>query len=419
MAGTARVKTKITDRSRYLHRPKPGIINFRVNGKTVARLPSDETSAEFARAYDKLLADLVQGKFGKVRGRGRPPEARTRPPRAPVAGRFRPPQIGWFLDEWLASDFFAPVTKLHATERRYADGTQRNYRSAADLLRTFPLEDGAVMVAMPLDKLTPRLGRIFIQKIKTARGGSAAAEMKSVLSLLWKFALKTEHFDEGDMANPMRGGEIEPPYQVKQEHRDWPKAVIEAFLRECDQNLYLAFYLLLCTGQRVGDVVKLKWSQIDNGYLALTQQKTGERMLLKLPKKLTAILDQRAHICEYVLTNAWRRPYTRDSLGHRIKDVLRVVAPNGRVADSGLALSDYTTHGLRKNAGIMLALNGATTAVIMACLGHKTEKMAHYYIRLANQKTLAEQGADIMDAVFEREDNERARRARAQIKRVK
>jgi integrase len=60
----------------------------------------------------------------------------------------------------------------------------------------------------------------------------------------------------------------------------------------------------------------------------------------------------------------------------------------------------YTTHGLRKNAGIMLAENGATVPQVMAALGHKTPKMALYYCRLANQKKLADQAADIFDLAF-------------------
>jgi integrase len=411
------------ERTRFLHRPKPGIINFRVNGKTVERLPSDEAAPAFAKAYDALLARALDGEFGLVHGRGRRAKAKivVQDATLVIGGvkQFRPPQIGWFLNQWLESDFFATVEKLRPKEKPYSQGTQTNYRQGVNVLRTFALEGGATMADMRLNKLTPRLARIYIQKIKTAHGGAAAVLQKTILSKLWQFALTSEHFDEGDMHNPMRGGEIKPPYQVHHEHKDWPKEVIEAFLRGCDENLYLAFFLLLCTGQRVGDVVKLKWKQIDNGYLALTQKKTGERLLLKLPKKLLALLDKREHVSDYILTHIWQRPYSRDSLTHRIKDVLRVVAPNGRFAPSGLALSDYTTHGLRKNAGIMLALNGASIAVIMACLGHKTEKMACYYIRLANQKTLAEQGADIMDAVFEREDAEKAARARAAIKRVR
>jgi integrase len=103
-------------------------------------------------------------------------------------------------------------------------------------------------------------------------------------------------------------------------------------------------------------------------------------------------------------------PYTRDSLGHRIKEVL---IANGD--------GQYTTHGLRKNAGITLAENGATVPQIMAALGHKTPKLALYYCRLANQKKLNEQAAEIIDMVFERKAAAKAAKVavrRAQIRPV-
>ena len=55
-------------------------------------------------------------------------------------------------------------------------------------------------------------------------------------------------------------------------------------------------------------------------------------------------------------------------------------------------------------------------------LGHKTPKMALYYCRLANQKLLAEQAADILDLAFAKRAEGREGRVAArrnQIKRVK
>jgi integrase len=134
-------------------------------------------------------------------------------------------------------------------------------------------------------------------------------------------------------------------------------------------------------------------------------------MWIKAPKKLRELLAKTERVHDHILTHKWQRPYTRDSLGHRIKDVL---IANGD--------GQYTTHGLRKNAGIMLAENGATVPQIMAALGHTTPKLALYYCRLAQQKTLNDQAVAIMDQVFERKDAERDAKVtgmRAQIRRVK
>lgn len=75
----------------------------------------------------------------------------------------------------------------------------------------------------------------------------------------------------------------------------------------------------------------------------------------------------------------WVRPYGSQSLSLRIRGVLRAIGE-----------SEYTTQGLRENAGIYLAENGATVPQIMAALGHKMPRMALYYRRLANQALLAD-----------------------------
>jgi integrase len=216
-----------------------------------------------------------------------------------------------------------------------------------------------------------------------------------LLSNLWRFAREFPDFDGGDRPNPMTGKEIRQPYIVAQEHQPWPEQVQEDFLAACDQNLYDAFHLLICTGQRVSDVAKMKREHYDGTHFTLVQKKDRSKtpMKIKAPKLLREVLARRAKRlggnAESLLTHKWGRPYSGQSLSLRIREVLRKIGQ-----------CDYTTHGLRKNAGIMLAENGATVPQIMAALGHRTPKMALYYCRLANQKLLADQAADILDLAF-------------------
>jgi integrase len=172
---------------------------------------------------------------------------------------------------------------------------------------------------------------------------------------------------------------------------------------------------LICTGQRVSDVAKMKRDQYSGTHFTLTQQKDRSKtpMQIKAPELLRDVLAKatKSNSSEYLLTHKWNRPYSAQSLSLRIREVLRFIGH-----------PEFTTHGLRKNAGIMLAENGATVPQIMAALGHKTPKMALYYCRLANQKLLAEQAADILDLGFAKRAEGREGRVAArrnQIKRVK
>jgi integrase len=358
----------MVDRTKYLDRAKDGRIYFRICGKR-QRLPDDENSPEFAAAYDALVAGALTL---------RPPRRAKNPtPNAPGS-------IGWFVERYLASEWFVG---RDSRKPKFSAGTQLNYRPVLESIRRTL---GPALLA----DLTPDNVDVYLAKVMREHSPAVALAHKTLLSNLWKFARGFAEFKRNGKTNPT--ADVGSIYTVEQEHEPWPDDVQERFLAACNTNLYLAFHLLLCTGQRVSDVVNMKWADYNGTHFKLTQIKTDTDMWIKAPKKLRELLARTERVHHNILTHKWRKPYTTDSLSHRIKDVL---IANG---DDG-----YTTHGLRKNAGILLAENGATVPQIMAALGHRSPKLALYYCRLAQQKTLNDQAVAIMDQVFERKDAER------------
>jgi integrase len=392
---------------KYIQRLKTGHLYFRANGKTIERLPDDESSIEFARAYDRLIGELGVGKHGgKPRPGGRPSTMiRPRPDTAKLIERidgrevYRPPAIGWVIEQWLCSDFFARPDTPDLIEKPYAADTQYNYRKGLDLMR----EEG--MAAVKLTDLNPRNATLYIDRIKKKhRSASCASLQKALLSNLWRFAKTLPEIDLGAAKNPMRDGDVPQPYSVRQEHKDWPADVQQRYLAACSDPLALAFHLLLCTGQRVSDVIKMKWADYDGTHIQVVQKKTKARLTIRAPKMLQDILGRTPRRGDHLLLSHWGKPYTRSGLSHQIKRVLREVGAG-----------DYTVHGLRKNTGIILALNGGSVPLIRAQLGHQTDQMASYYVRLANQRMLADQAADLLDQAFA----DQAKQRRAAIRRVK
>jgi integrase len=307
--------------------------------------------------------------------------------------------IGWFIEKYLAADHFIGHD---GRQPKFSPGTQLNYRPVLESIRS-------TLGPARLADLTPDNVDVHLAKIERAHSPAVAMRHKVLLSNLWKFARGFAEFKRDGKTNPT--ADVGSIYTVEQEHEPWPDDVQDRFIAASDSNLYLAYHLLLCTGQRVSDVIRMKWADYNGTHFKLVQKKTDNEMWIKAPKKLRELLARTDHVHENILTHKWRKPYTRDSLGHRIKDVL---------IDNGDG--QYTTHGLRKNAGIMLAENGASVPQIMAALGHTTPKLALYYCRLAQQKTLNDQAVAIMDEVFERKDAERAAAIaakRGQIRRVK
>ena len=321
----------MADRTKYLDRAKDGRIYFRINGKR-RRLPDEEGSPEFNAAYDTLIAGALTLK----------PPRREKRPRPDTPGT-----IGWFVEKYLASDYFVG---RDGREPKFSAGTQLNYRPVLESIRS-------TLGAARLTDLTPDNVDIYLAKVQREHSPSVAMRHKVLLSNLWKFARGFAEFKRNGKTNPTAdAGSI---YTVEQEHEPWPDDVQDRFIAACDANLYLAFHLLLCTGQRVSDVVKMKWADFNGTHFKLVQQKTDKEMWIKAPKKLLDLLAKRERVHDNILTHKWRKPYTRDFFGHRIKDVL-IANGDGK----------YTTHGLRKNAGIILAENGATVPQTMAVLGH-------------------------------------------------
>jgi integrase len=385
----------VSNRKSYLHRYPDGSINFRYQRKTLGRLPLPEGSDAFNAEYDRLLASVA----GKAKKRGRPA--------AMIKPKSIGPTIGLFVARWKASDWFANENKPNLKEKPFAESTQRIYRIGLDAMHRHGLTE------FPFSELTVQRAKMYIAKVKRESGGATAALHKALLSNLWQFASDFPDFDGGDRSNPVRGQRS--TYTVMNERKPWPEDVQDRFLAACDQNVYDAFHLLICTGQRVSDVTKMKREDYDGTHFYLVQKKDRSKtpMRIKAPKVLRDILKARAarerqnggighnsgEVSPFLLTHKWGGRYLPKTLTTRIREVLVSIGEPG-----------YSTHGLRKNAGIMLAENGATVPQIMAALGHKTPKMALYYCRLANQNKLADQAADILDLAFAgREEGRQAR----------
>lgn len=372
-----------------------GYIYFRRHGKRWGVLPQPKGSPEFWSVYNKFLAETERTPA--------PPAARAARAATAIGS------VEWVIQKFLASEYFV---SMHDKRPLFTAGTQANYRPVLERMCRETIKGMTAPIGtIKLAAITPKFAQAYLHKVKTACKPTVARTQLMLLSNLWKFAMRLDEFDPGAQTNPFAGIGESTFYQVEQEHEPWPEEVQDRFTAACDKNLYLAFHLLLWTGQRIGDVVRLKWSQWDGTRLTLIQQKTKEPVRVKPPKILRDMLNKVERVHDNILTHKWGRPYTRDSLHHRIKEVL---ISNGD--------GDYTPHGLRKNAGIMLAENGGEVPMIMAQLGHRTPKLALYYCRLARHSKLTDAASTILDMVAdERAALKGAKVAarRAQIREVK
>lgn len=141
-------------------------------------------------------------------------------------------------------------------------------------------------------------------------------------------------------------------------------------------RIRLAMDLALLTGQRQGDLLTLKWSQIlDDGAIHLQQSKTGKRLAIKLSPELKRVLGRCASLPtfgsprEYVILNESGRPYTSDGFRAIWQRNMRAWVRRGNAR--------FTFHDIRA----LCATKCATIEEAMYLLGHSNIAMTRRVYR--------------------------------------
>jgi integrase len=218
--------------------------------------------------------------------------------------------------------------------------------------------------------------RNIVEEIGATRPGIANVT-RAVLSRIVVYAISI-----GDRAdNPFAGLER---YRLGT-HHTWTDPEINQFERHwrLGTRERLAFALLLYTGQRGGDVVKMTRSDIVGGHIRVSQDKvrkgtTTELMIPIHPALARALKAGPVVGMQHLITDARGRP---------LKGLSSLIAAAARRA--GLP-PRCVAHGLRKAALRRLAEHGSTTKEIAAISGHRTLSEIQRYTERADQARLAQ-----------------------------
>ena len=146
----------------------------------------------------------------------------------------------------------------------------------------------------------------------------------------------------------------------------------------------LALALLLHTGQRRSDIVKLGRQHVRDGIISVRQQKTGTLVEIPVHTELQASLDAAAGPDLTFLITAQGRPFTPAGFGNWFREQCRL---------AGLP-KECSAHGIRKAVARRLAEAGCTPHQIMSITGHKTLKEVDRYTAQASRRRLALEAMD-------------------------
>jgi len=305
---------------------------FRRRGFRRAKLPGLPWSAEFMTAYEKSLAGA---------------------PALIGADRHDPGSVDAVVTSYLSSKSFTGL----------AAATQRMRRA---LLKRFCAEHGDKRLAMMESR--------HVAKLLEPLDAHPQRNMLKALRGLIAFGIAGRIID----ADPTIGCRLKRAKDTGG-FKTWTDADIAQFEAHhpVGSKARLALALLLYTGQRRGDVVRLGRQHIRNGVLSLRQSKTGAQVDLPVLPELQAALDL-APIGMTFLVTGRGIPFTPDGFGFWFRQCC---------TEAGL--KGLSAHGLRKAAATRLAEHGATAHELMAVFGWATLREAERYTRAANRKALA------------------------------
>ncbi len=270
--------------------------------------------------------------------------------------------ITWLVSEYYRSSSF----------KQLASGTRRNRQL---LLTRFCENHGDKRYA----KLEPKhLRRIRDGMSETP--GSANNLMKA-LRQVFKFAVEYDLIDRNPVAEVTR-----LKSRNKDGHRAWTLAEVAQFeaTHPIGSKPRLALALLLYTGQRRGDIVRLGCQhEKEKGWLQFTQQKTKKPMSIPIFKELREIIDASPTGDLTYLVTSHNKPFTPNGFGNWF-----------RAQCNAAGLTKVSAHGLRKTAGEIMAEAGHSPHEIAAIGGWESLQEVERYTKSASQKRLAERVRD-------------------------
>ncbi len=165
--------------------------------------------------------------------------------------------------------------------------------------------------------------------------------------------------------------------------RAWPWTAIRTLETLAASEMWWAAGLALYSGQRLGDVLSMRWSEVDSGVMSVRQEKTNARVWIPLHRDLRPVLDAIPRRAITILSSEKGRPWTKDGFKSQWQHQMACIElVTGEC--HGLVF-----HGLRKSAVVFLLEAGCSTAEVRAVTGQSLQMVEHYALDVNKRKLAA------------------------------
>ena len=250
-----------------------------------------------------------------------------------------------------------------------AAATQRNYKS---ILEPYRKEHGEKRVSMlQTHHIDKQLGEL------AAKSTAQAKNLRKRLSMLMGLAVKWKLRNDNPVTLADRVQHKSKGYET------WTDADIAKFRAYWAEGTpqRIAFEILLYTGLRRSDAVKIGRQHIQGDFIILTTKKSGDQTELSIP-----IHADFRKVLATIKHNHLNLIVTAQGASRSEKAFTNWIIEAGK--EAGLP-PHRSPHGLRKAACRLLAEAGCSALEIMSITGHKNLKELEVYCAAANQKKLA------------------------------
>ncbi|WP_420023350.1 tyrosine-type recombinase/integrase [Cereibacter azotoformans] len=289
-----------------------------------------------------------------------------------------PPDEPGHVAAWAQQETLAPVEVGNVNEliRNYltsltfekkAIRTQREYkRMLTEVEKKFG--------KLPVKALgSPKVRGVFLEyQEEIGRDRPREADNRlTILSAVFRHAKLRGKIE----SNPLEG--FERLYHGDRSEIIWTESDIRRFMNGAAIELQRALILAIHTGQRYGDLIRLRWADYDGESISLKQSKTKARVNVHCSEALRLMLDATPRQGPYILTRVDGRPWFTEGsdkeLSKQWRTHMQAAGFYQRPFDE-LTKAEKASHlhfnDLRGTAVTMLAAAGVSVPQICAVTGH-------------------------------------------------
>jgi integrase len=267
-----------------------------------------------------------------------------------------------------------------------ADSTGVNYQKA---VRTF-IESLGKRSEADLSMLTPRDVISFRDALAKRASASTANHAVKIIRMALKDAQAARLVSENVAVGVRRAKSSE----ARGSRRPFTLKELRRILRVASGEWHELILFGLYTGQRLGDIAKLTWRNVDleRGELAFVTRKTKRRQLVPLAAPLRKLLEESSagdDPAETLFPKAFTSKRT-GTLSNQFYEILvsaGLAAPrshraNGKGREARRAASEISFHSLRHTATSLMKNAGISPAIVQDLIGHESAAVSAHYTHI-------------------------------------